>query len=191
MVRPDDSAAVRRVRGVGTGTVGAPAPRSVPDQPSAPVRTGARPPAGILPPRNGRGRSAFRVLVVCSGNVCRSPLAERLLRARLDQELGAGAGLFTVTSAGTTAVVGAPMDPRAAAVARSLGADPDHFRARDLDAEQVIAADLVLTATRQHRGAVLRLHPAAHRYTFTLREFDRLTATVRDDHLPDLDPVNR
>ena len=167
-----------------------PKPRSGATGPTTPA-TGALPPPAALPPPGGGGRPAFRVLVVCSGNVCRSPLAERLLRARLDEELGAGAGTFTVTSAGTTAVVGAPMDPRAAEVARALGADADHFRARDLDAEQVIAADLVLTATRDHRGAVLRLHPAAHRYTFTLREFGRLTATVPPDGLPDLDPVRR
>jgi protein-tyrosine-phosphatase len=142
-------------------------------------------------PVNQAGRATFRVLVVCSGNVCRSPLAERLLRARLDRELGADAAGFAVSSAGTTAVVDAPMDPRAAAVARALEADPDGFRARDVDADQVIAADLVLTATREHRGAVLRLHPAAHRYTFTLREFGRLSATVPPEALPDLDPVHR
>ena len=187
----DSSAAAGRGAADRAGTIGAPAPRAVTDRPSAPRETGPRPPSVVFPSRAGRGRSAFRVLVVCTGNVCRSPLAERLLRARLDEEFGAGAALFTVTSAGTAAVVGAPMDPRAADVARALGADPDHFRARDLDAEQVIAADLVLTATREHRGAVLRLHPAAHRCTFTLREFDRLTATVPVDGLSDPDPVRR
>lgn len=149
------------------------------------------PPAATGRPGAGGDRGSFRVLIVCSGNVCRSPLAERLLRIRLDQELGAAAGHFRVSSAGTTAVVGAPMDPRAAAVARSLGADPEAFEARDLETTQVAAADLVLTATREHRGAVLRLHPAAHRYTFTLREFGRLTAATPSDALPDPDPVLR
>lgn len=158
--------------------------------PAAPSQRSV-PPAAMGRSRSGGNRGSFRVLLVCSGNVCRSPLAERLLRVRLDQELGADAGRFEVSSAGTTAVVGAPMDPRAAVVARALGADPEAFRARDLDAEQVAAADLVLTATREHRGAVLRLHPAAHRYTFTLREFGRLTAAAPPDALPGLDPVHR
>jgi protein-tyrosine-phosphatase len=159
---------------------GGPAPRQ---------RSG--PPSPTPRPRSGGNRGAFRVLIVCSGNVCRSPLAERLLRIRLQEQLGPVAARFTVTSAGTTALVGEPMDPDAAAVARSLGADPDGFRARQVDAEQVAAADLVLTAAREHRGAVLRLHPPAHRTAFTLREFARLTAAVPADALPDLDPVLR
>src|SRR6266487_4367262 len=105
--------------------------------------------------------SAFRVLVVCAGNVCRSPLAERLIRARLAAALGGGAERFLVASAGTEAVAGTPMDQRAAAVARSLGADPDGFRAQPVSADLVAGADLVLTATREHRAAVVRLHPPA------------------------------
>jgi protein-tyrosine-phosphatase len=186
-VRPVGAPRTRQGGGTGAGPdvrgpvavgVTPPSPRSVP--PTAEAR-----------PEPGGRRETFRVLAVCTGNVCRSPLAERLLRRQLDEELGAAATRFRVSSAGTTAVVGAPMDPRAAAVARSLGADPDAFRARDLDAEQVAAADLVLTATREHRGAVLRLHPAAHGYTFTLREFGRLTAATPADALAGPDPVHR
>lgn len=167
-------------KGAGTGPVGTdpPGPRPAPPVPGS-------------APAPGRTRETFRVLIVCSGNVCRSPLAERVLRSRLDQQLGATAARFQVSSAGTDAVVGAPMDPRAATVARALGADPEVFRARALDAEQVAAADLVLTATREHRGAVLRLHPAAHRYAFTLREFGRLTAAAPADALAGPDPVGR
>jgi protein-tyrosine-phosphatase len=161
-------------------------PHAGPDRPDH-RGTGAGPSERAAHP----DRDTFRVLMVCSGNVCRSPLAERLLRARLDREFGAGAARFTVSSAGTAAAVGAQMDRRAAAVARTLGADPDLFRARGITAEQVAAADLVLTATREHRGAAVQLHPSAHRYSFTLREFARLAATVPADVLADLDPVRR
>ena len=57
----------------------------------------------------------FRILVVCSGNMCRSPLAELLLRAKLAAAPSAGADRVLVTSAGTAAVPGAAMDPTAAA----------------------------------------------------------------------------
>ncbi|HYT11132.1 MAG TPA: hypothetical protein VEL73_10780, partial [Mycobacteriales bacterium] len=135
--------------------------------------------------------AVFRILVVCSGNVCRSPLAERLLRARLAAALGPQAGRVLVTSAGTSALVGAGMDQRAAAVGRALGVDPDGFVARAVTAADVAAADLVLGATREHRAAAVRLHPPAHRYAFTVREFARLAPGVPPDAMPDVDPVHR
>ena len=135
------------------------------------------------------GAGAFRVLLVCSGNVCRSPLAERVLRARLRAALGPAAAGFRITSAGTRAMVGEPMDARAAAVARSLGAEPDGFAARSVTAEDVAGADLVLAAAREHRAAAVRLHPAGHRYAFTVREFARLAAAL--PVVPGTDPVER
>lgn len=107
----------------------------------------------------------FDVLVVCVGNLCRSALAERLLRARL-----ADAPHVRVTSAGTRAVVGAPMDAWAAAELDRLGGDPSGFEARQLTADLVMDADLVLTATRQLRSHVVELAPAALKRTFTIRE---------------------
>jgi protein-tyrosine-phosphatase len=132
------------------------------------------PEAGSEPGGGAGGR--FRILVVCVGNLCRSPLAERLIRARLDAALGSAADRFTVGSAGTEAAVGEPMAPRAAEVARDLGADPDGCTARQLTAELVADADLVLAAGREQRAEVVRLHPPAHRYAFTLLEFARLVA---------------
>jgi protein-tyrosine phosphatase len=119
----------------------------------------------------------FRVLLVCTGNVCRSPLAERLLRRELDGvrcELGGFASELVIESAGTRALVGEPMDPRTAAVALDAGVDPDGHRARQLEAEQVAAAGLVLGLAREHRSAAVRLVPRANRYAFTLVEFARL-----------------
>ncbi|HVQ95036.1 MAG TPA: DUF4012 domain-containing protein [Mycobacteriales bacterium] len=121
----------------------------------------------------------FTVLVVCVGNLCRSPLAERLLRAGLAAGLGNAAARFTVGSAGTEAVAGVPMDPRTAAIAVELGADPAGFAGRPLAAGMVAGADLVLTATRAERAEAVRLHPPAHRYTFTVVEFARLTAAAQ------------
>ena len=110
----------------------------------------------------------YDVLVVCEGNLCRSPLAERLLTSRL-----AGAEV-RVASAGVHAVVGAPMDASAAAELTRLGGDPSEFEARQLTASMVTEADLVLTATRAIRGQVVATAPAALKRTFTLLELAAL-----------------
>jgi protein-tyrosine phosphatase len=105
------------------------------------------------------------ILTVCTGNICRSPLAEQLLRARLDPEA------FRVSSAGTSAMVGDSMDPDAADQSRLLGGDPDGFVARQLRGALIVASDLVLTATRAHRDAIVRDYPRAAGRIFTLAEF--------------------
>jgi len=110
------------------------------------------------------------VLVVCTGNLCRSPLAAALLAAGLP-----GAA---VSSAGTRAPEGAapPVPTRERALA--LGVDLDDHRARRLVEGTVGRAGLVLTAAREHRRTVVTLVPRATRVTFTLREFARLCVLV-------------
>jgi protein-tyrosine phosphatase len=110
----------------------------------------------------------FRVLFVCIGNVCRSPVGERLLAARLP------ADRFDVSSAGVGAMVGYAMSKYAAAELRAYGGDPTGFAARQLAPGMVEAADLVLTATRELRSQVLAEVPGALRRTFTILEFAAL-----------------
>ncbi len=116
------------------------------------------------------------VLVVCVGNVCRSPLAERLLRLRLDTLLGDASGAVHVTSAGVRALVGAPMDAHAAAELLRLGGDPSGFASSQVTPAVVGAADLVLTATTDLRSRVLQEAPRALRRTFTLLELASMLA---------------
>jgi len=116
-----------------------------------------------------RPTAPFRVLFVCIGNVCRSPVGERLLAARLP------ADRFEVASAGVGAMVGYAMSKYAAAELRSYGGDPTGFAARQLTAEMVEQSDLVLTATRELRSQVLAEVPGALRRTFTVLEFAALT----------------
>jgi protein-tyrosine phosphatase len=106
----------------------------------------------------------MRILVVCEGNMCRSPLAERLFAARLPG--------VEVSSAGTHAGgLGAPMDALAAAELTRLGGSAEGFTARRVSGEEVEGADLVLTATTRIRARVLGVSPRAMRRTFTLLEF--------------------
>ena len=84
----------------------------------------------------------FAVLVVCVGNVCRSPLAERLLQFRLDELLGASRDHVQVTSAGVLALSGSGMDPTAAQELQRLGGDSEGFAAQQFTAQQVEGADL-------------------------------------------------
>ncbi len=121
------------------------------------------------------------MLLVCTGNICRSALGERLGRAYLADVLGEDAGAVRLVSAGVQAVVGSAMHPDSALVLRGLGGSPDGFVARQLVDDMAIDADLTLTMTRQHRRDVLRMAPRALARTFTLREAAGLLDIVGED----------
>ena len=120
----------------------------------------------------------FTILCVCTGNVCRSPAAERLLAARLGSEVH-------VHSAGTLGLVGQAIEPPMATHLTTLGVPDTGFAARRVTPADVRGADLVLGMTREHRGAAVELAPAAVRRAFTLLEFARLLELVEPDELPD------
>ena len=123
----------------------------------------------------------FRILTVCSGNICRSPMAEQLLRAGLASVDG-----ITVGSAGTIALVGEGMPHEAQTLSTRFGAaDAAAHVSRQLDEQLIRDADLVLGMSREHRRAVVELVPAATRRTFTRREFGHLAASVTDADLED------
>ena len=126
------------------------------------------PPPAAAPSPAQPARPVFRVLFVCIGNVCRSPVGERLLAARLP------ADRFEVSSAGVGAMVGYAMSRYAAEELRSYGGDPTGFAARQLTPDIVERSDLVLTATRELRSQVLAEAPGALRRTFTMLEFAAL-----------------
>lgn len=117
----------------------------------------------------------MKLLFVCTGNVCRSPTAERLVTAWSARTGGAE---LIASSAGTRAVVGCGMEPTAARVLSSLGGHPDGFVARQLTPVIAADADLVLTMTESHRDTVLRQSPRLFRRTFTLLEAAHLAATI-------------
>lgn len=124
--------------------------------------------------------STFRILTVCTGNICRSPFAEQLLRVELSSLD------VRIASAGTEALVGRPMDERAARYSRQLGGDPSPHRARQLTVEQLQGTDLVLTATREHRRRAVETLPKASQFAFTIREFARLLHALNIDDEADI-----
>jgi protein-tyrosine-phosphatase len=98
-----------------------------------------------------------RVLVVCTANQCRSPMAEGLIRARIEAR-----GLsdrVSVSSAGTWSIEGVPATPHAVTVMRRRGIDITTHRSRELDAGRVASADLILVMTTSHYQAILTEFP--------------------------------
>lgn len=144
----------------------------------------------------------FTVLHVCMGNICRSPMAERLLTKAVRDRIERAARERTVAdlvqdallhshSAGTGGWhAGEEMNPPAARQVSSRGGDPNGFAARRLLPEHIDGADLVLTATADQSEYVVALRPDAAARTFVLGQFGRLLAAVDRAALPaaDLSP---
>nr|WP_036460167.1 protein-tyrosine-phosphatase [Mycolicibacterium neoaurum] len=125
----------------------------------------------------------MHILFVCTGNICRSPTAERLMTS-----YAAAAGLSDVvaTSAGTRAVIGHPMHAEAKRVLLSLGGDGDEFAARQLNTRVAARADLILTMTRAHRTTVLEIAPQCLKRTYTVVEAARLVTEQNARSVADL-----
>ncbi|MDM7830603.1 LCP family glycopolymer transferase [Cellulomonas edaphi] len=130
--------------------------------------------------------SRFHVLLVGATNVGDSLAAERLLRARLGAD-----SAVTVTSAGIHATPGDPVPEHLSELLAREGVAVDGHHAQELDAAMVESADLVLTATRDERAAVVRRVPAAVRRTFTLSEMARLATSLGPSALPEGDAAAR
>jgi len=107
------------------------------------------------------------VLFVCTGNVCRSPMAEGIFR-----HMVADAGGYRVISAGLGAMQGQPPSQHAINATKELGIDISRQRSQMLSPELVEEADYIFGMTHSHIDTVLLLYPQAAEKTFLLREFD-------------------
>lgn len=114
---------------------------------------------------------SFHILVVCTGNVCRSPFAHGLLAAGLP-------GAATVSSGGFHPPVGSAMDPRTEQALIERNAKLPGFCATKLTEAEMGAAELILTAETWQREAVIAKVPTALRRTFTILEFAALTPLI-------------
>src|ERR1700727_1161652 len=119
------------------------------------------------------------VLFVCTGNICRSPMAQGLfadlIRGRRDIE---------VTSAGIGAGAGQAPSPHAVDVMREINLDIRQIRSKPLMAELVRKADFIFVMTYGHLDSMLLLFPSAAEKTFLLREFET-DLPVMERELPD------
>lgn len=120
----------------------------------------------------------MHVLIVCSGNTCRSPLAAAMLRARLAQHQEGGD--VSVSSAGTSAWDGSPASEGSYLVALERGLDLSNHRARMLTTSEVERADLILTVSLAHAGRVADLGGANRVHTLAA-----YGGRGSDDEIPD------
>jgi protein-tyrosine phosphatase len=103
-----------------------------------------------------------RILIVCIGNICRSPTAEFLFRDKLKHRN------IHVSSAGLKALVGRPMDDNAMQILKQRGIDASGHRARQLEQSMLRDADLVLAMERSQLKVVSRVAPEASGKLFLL-----------------------
>ena len=116
------------------------------------------------------------ILFLCTGNVCRSPMAEGLFRHAVK-----GRGDFRVLSAGLGAMDGQPPTHFSVQAMREIGLDISHQRSRALSAEMVRAADYIFGMTHSHVDTVALLYPQQAEKTFLLREFDETLEPYEKD----------
>lgn len=107
------------------------------------------------------------VLFVCTGNVCRSPMAEHLMRDRLGKDSD-----WTTQSAGLSAINGLPASGAAAQVLREWGCDMGAHRSRAATREAVDGASLIVVMTAAQRDETADLFPGSEEKTFVLKSFD-------------------
>jgi len=107
------------------------------------------------------------ILFLCTGNICRSPMAEGLFRHAIK-----GRGEFRIVSAGLGAMDGQPPTQHSVQAMREIGIDISGQRSRALTAEMVRSADYIFGMTHSHVDTVALLYPAMAEKTFLLREFD-------------------
>lgn len=117
-----------------------------------------------------------RILIVCTGNTCRSPMAEAIFK-----DLAARSGKpLEIRSAGIAAASGSPISPNAAEALRRRNLELPGA-STPLSAEEVLWANLILTMTAGHKRAILERYPEALSKTYTLKEYALRGDPVMDD----------
>ena len=113
-----------------------------------------------------------QIVLVCTGNTCRSPMAEAIMKKHIDERFGSspgGAMIPSVASVGLAAMPGDPASPQAVQVMRERGIDLSKHESQPFGEQIVRSADLILTMTRSHRSAILQRWPDAEDRVFTVR----------------------
>lgn len=137
-----------------------------------------------------------KILFVCTGNTCRSPMAEGFLRSLLENEPSLSEH-FSAASAGISAYEGGEASKEAISVMQSdWGIDISGHRSAVLKREHIAASSLILTMTRSHRDSIISAYPEAKDKTYTLKEYAGGTISnpllrQSDDSIDIPDPYGR
>ncbi len=110
----------------------------------------------------------MRLLFVCTGNTCRSPLAQAIMKMELRKK---GIDWIEVSSAGISANEGARATENARLVAKKLGSSLDRFKSSQLTLRRASNADLILTMTEQQKKEIIERWPKLESRTMTISEF--------------------
>ncbi len=116
-----------------------------------------------------REQSVINILFVCTGNICRSPMAEALFRQKLNDSYPGIAPVIRVSSAGISAIDGGPATNSAIQAMDLWGIDLEPHRASSLSAGRLQDADLILAMARDHLLVIGRLSPDALQKSATLK----------------------
>ena len=129
-----------------------------------------------------------KLIFVCTGNTCRSPMAEGLLRAMLPADCG-----WNVSSAGVCAANGWPASANAVKALREKGIDGSDLTSQTLTPNLIEEADLLVTMTAGHRQAILAVAPESEGKVFLLKSFGvaKCATDIYDPVGEDLDVYRR
>jgi protein-tyrosine phosphatase len=119
---------------------------------------------GVITEQMLKQQAGCQVVFVCTGNTCRSPLAEALCKKRLADALGCTIEElpergFLISSAGVAAYPGGPAAPEAVEVARTYGADLDAHQSRPLSSQLAVGADFLVAMTQDHLLTLMEMFP--------------------------------
>ena len=129
-----------------------------------------------------------KLIFVCTGNTCRSPMAEGLLQHRLQSN-----DEWQIESAGVYASNGWPVSPPAVEVLREKGIDISTHTSQLLTPSLISQADLLITMTQNHKSAILEIAPESDRKVFLLKSFGnaKCAADITDPVGASLDVYRR
>ncbi|RBP97391.1 phosphotyrosine protein phosphatase [Bifidobacterium aemilianum] len=140
----------------------------------------------------GTGAEPYRIMTVCTGNICRSPMAEIVLRARFE-EAGLGERVTLASSGVSDEEYGNPIDRRAVRVLKERGYQlPSRHFAHRIDTQEIAETDLFLPMTASHMRSLRRLLPAEKQDEVRMyRSFDPklpVPTPGREDSIDLVDP---